>query len=62
MSVITFMKDLLKTAARPKTGCGACVQFGHLHLPPTHMRQCTAEFRDDAYFVASAEREVRKLV
>ena len=61
MSIITFMKDLLKTAARPKTGCGACVQFEHLHLPPVDMRQCTAEFRDDEYFMASAEREVYKL-
>lgn len=62
MSVITFMKDLLKTVATPKTRCEACVQFERLHLPPTHMRQCTAEFRGDAYFVASAEHEVYKLV
>ena len=62
MSVITFMKDLLKTVATPKTGCGACVRFKHMNLPPAHMRQCTAEVRDDEYFVASAEREVRKLV
>ncbi len=62
MSVITFMKDLIKTATATKSGCGASVRFKHLNLPPTHMRQCTAEFRDDEYFVASAEREVHKLV
>ena len=62
MSVITFMKDLIKTAATPKGGRSACVRFKHLNLPPANMRQCTAEFRDDAYFVASAEREVCKLV
>ncbi len=62
MSVITFMKDLIKTAATPKSGCGASVRFKHLNLPPAHMRQCTAEFRDDAYFVESAQREVHKLV
>ena len=62
MPVITFMKDLIKAAAAPKSGCGASVRFKHLNLPPTRMRQCTAEFRDDAYFVASAEREVHRLV
>lgn len=62
MSVITFMKDLIKTAAATKSGCGASVRFKYLNLPPAGMRQCTAEFRDDAYFVASAEREVHKLV
>ena len=62
MSVITFMKDLIKTAAMSKSGSGGSVRFKNLNLPPAHMRQCTAEFRDDAYFVESAEREVRKLV
>lgn len=62
MSVITFMKDLIKTAATPKRGRPASVRFNQLNLPPAHMRQCTAEFRDDAYFVESAEREVRKLI
>ncbi len=62
MSVITFMKDLIRTAAMPKSACPASVRFKNMNLPPAQMRQCTAEFRDDAYFVASAEREVRKLV
>lgn len=62
MSVITFMKELLKNAARSRAGSDECVRLRHLPLPPAHMRQCTAEFRDDEYFVASAEREVRKLV
>lgn len=62
MAVISFMKDLLKTATNSHSNCNEAVTFGDLSLPPAHMRQCTVEFRDDEYFVKSAEEEVRKLV
>lgn len=62
MSIITFMKDLLRTAAISKNGCEDCIQLRNLRLPPAHMRQCTTEFKDDEYFVASGESEVRKLI
>jgi len=62
MPIVTFMKYLLKTATSLGDGGEASVQLRNLRLPPAHMRQCTEEFKDDEYFVASAEREVRKLV
>lgn len=62
MAVITFMKDLLKTATKLHNKCDEAVTFGDLNLPPAHMRQCTVEFRDNKYFVKSAEGEIYKLV
>lgn len=62
MAVITFMKDLLKTATNSRSNCDEAVTFGDLNLPPAQMRQCTVEFRDDEYFVKSAEGEIHKLV
>ncbi len=61
MAIVTFMKDMLKTATRSGNSCQESVQLGSLSLPPAYMPQCTAQFRDDEFFVASAEREVHKL-
>ena len=61
MTIVTFMRDLLKTATRSGNRCDESVQLGNISLPPAHMRQCTAEFRNDEFFVESIEREVHKL-
>jgi ubiquinone/menaquinone biosynthesis C-methylase UbiE len=58
------MRTLItKIARRARIAlAGDSVRYGDLTLPARHYRPCGLEFRDDAYFVASAEGEVDRLV
>ena len=59
MALLTLAHKLLGTGPTAMTGC---VKYGDLRLPPTPMRQCSLEFKDDRFFVESARAEVHKLV
>jgi len=38
------------------------VRYGDLILPPMRMRKCTEEFKENQYFLASANNEVQRLI
>lgn len=56
------IRKLLGLPSATQRAASRCVPFDHLPLPPPVLRHCTAEYRDDSYFVESARRDVRHLV
>jgi len=60
MKPVFKARNWLASAAPSLIGVG-CVNYRGLPLPPAHIRQGTAQFRDDAVFLDTATREAKRL-
>ncbi len=58
---MTVIRYILRRLGRDRSKRD-CVLYRGMVLPPQPMRKCTVEFKDDAYFLDSASRDVEKLI
>jgi SAM-dependent methyltransferase len=58
----TIIKRVLDTGAEVAVAAGTCVPYAGLNLPPASLRRCTAEFKDDRYYLDSARHEAVRLI
>jgi SAM-dependent methyltransferase len=62
MPFSSIIKDLLGIGDDAPRAVGRCVECAGLRLPPTALRRCTIEFKEDRFFLETATREARRLV
>ncbi len=59
---LRLLKNLLGLPSPARRAAFRCIPFHDLLLPPPVLRHCTAEYRDDRFFIESARRDVRHLI
>lgn len=60
--MLQMLRKLISQGDPSHPGLDEVTTYNGLTLPPHRFRKCTADYKDDRYFVESAQRDVRTLI